>query len=289
MEQATTVLAAAASTCLQDALWNRAARVIDRHLLRHVAAAGMYPTDLEIDIVEGEHPDRPGQPALRIAMGAGDVRCSTWMDWNGTLSWGRPRTWLDRRVMREIARRRWMIAMEHGDAGPLAAPFDQRSVDPMLTVLVETGRLSMDRLMSAGVRGLSVRYAVTDGSNGFRHRRDGTGRTQVVLPDVPPIDLHVDHDRVIVERMALSDDVVYRHREDESPVIRLGRCRLPHTALFSLAGRPLSALLDSPLISRHAMPVVERMRIRPSGEQEAVLRTGADGMPVVENLDERHG
>jgi hypothetical protein len=66
--------------------------------------------------------------------------------------------------------------------------------------------------------------------------------------------------------------------------VRLGRHRLPHTALFSLAGRPLCDLVDSPLLDRSAMPVIDRMRVRPNGSQEAVLRRTADGTLHAENV-----
>ena len=285
MHDMSAVLAADGRPRLHDGLFDAALEIVDRHVLRHLAVAGMDAADVGLEIREGEQPDRPGRPALRVSMGAGDVLCGIWIDWNGTLSWGRPRTWLDRRVLRQIARRRWMVEMEAAAVDPAHAPFDRRNVDPLLAVVIRDGLLSMDQLASGAGHALHARYAVSDGSNGFRRAPDYHARTRVVVSDVPAMDIRVDHDRVFVERLALSEDVVLRHPEDEVPSVRLGRHRLPHTALFSLAGCPLSDLVDSPLLDRRAMPVIGRMRVRPNGAQEAVLACNPDGQLDTEDLD----
>jgi len=175
--------------------------------------------------------------------------------------------------------------MEAAAVDPAHAPFDRRNVDPLLAVVIRDGLLSMDQLASGTGHVLHARYAVSDGSNGFRRAPDYHARTRVVVSDVPAMDIRVDHDRVFVERLALSEDVVLRHPEDEVPSVRLGRHRLPHTALFSLAGCPLSDLVDSPLLDRRAMPVIGRMRVRPNDAQEAVLACNPDGQLDTEDLD----
>jgi len=285
MKDMSAVLAAGGGARPQDGLWEKALRIVGRHAMRHVEDARMTAADIGLDIREGEQPDRPGRPALRISVGTGDTSCSTWIDWTGTLSWGRPRTWLDRRVLRQIARRRWIMAMEEAGIDPSSAPIGCRRVDPLLSTTIGAGVLSMDALVGDAGHALSARYAVTDGTNGFARSPDYHPRVRVVLHGTAAMDLRVDHDRVFAERLALSPDVVVRRVEDEAPVVRLGRNRLPHTALFSLAGHPLSDLVDSPLLDRRVMPVIDRMRVRPNGAQEAVLRCTADGSLETEDVD----
>lgn len=284
MQDMSAVLAADACTRPQDGLWDTAMKVIDRHVLRHLEEAGMAPADAGIAIREGEQADRPGRPALQVTIGTEDVRSSTWIDWNGHLSWGRYRTWLDRRVLRQIARRRWILAMEKEGMDPLRAPFDRRSVDPLLRVPVASGLLSMDVLIANGCRTLSSRCAIAGGSQAPRSTFEGDPCLRIALPEVPEMEIRIDYDRVLVERLALSTDVVFRRPEDGAPTVRLGKHRLPHTALFSLAGRPLRELVDSPMLHPEAMPVIDRMRVRRNGGQEAVLRCGSDGALATEDL-----
>lgn len=275
MQNIPTAAPAAACTRMHDTLWDRASAIVERYVLSHVRAAGMTPEDIGLEVVEGEQPDRPGRPALRVTIGSGDVACFTWLDWNGTLSWGRPRIWLERRVQRQIARRRWMLAMVEGGMDPeRAAPADRR-VDPLLAGLAARGVPVLDVLATAG--GASARYAISDGTGGFDRSLDWHPRRILTMPGLPAMDVHVDHDAIVVERMAFSRDVVFRRREDRAPAVRLGRHRLSHTAMFAMTGEPLGNLIASDLLHPAAMPVIDRMRIRTGGTPEALLLTDDDG------------
>jgi len=270
-----------------DGVWTRAAAVIDRHVIRHLAKAGLEPTQIDLTIVEEEQIDRPGRPALRVSMGTGDTWCSTFVDWNGVLSWGRPRAWLDRNVLREIARRRWIMAMSDRGLSPDTASFADRAVHPLLHGIVGRRMLTMDMLVARHGPGRSVRYALGGAAARFGRRRSWRPHVETDIPDMPVADVTVDHDRVDVSRMVLSRDVQFHGGDDVEPTVRLGRHRLPDTTLLALSGRPLSDLIDSPILSDDAMPIVERMRTRRNGSQEAVLRRAPNGMPATTRTDVR--
>ncbi len=177
------------------------------------------------------------------------------------------------------------MAMVERGITPDTASFRHRSVHPLLEGIVRTGGLTMDMLVARGGGGRSMRYGLGDAATTCRRRRSWHGRIELNLPDMPAADIRIDHDRVEVCRMALSRDVHYHGGEDAESVVRLGRHRLPRTALATLSGRPLSDLVDSHLLSQDAMPIIDRMRTRPNGSQEAVLRRDVTGMPCVVDAD----
>lgn len=261
---------------IMDRTWDRARRTFDRHVAAHLHAAGMTAADIHLTVREMEHPQRPGHPALRLEMAHENAGTIVYLDWRGNLSWKRSRRWLDVRIMDAIARRRWILAMQREGLDAAGAPFEVRRVHPLLDMWASMGHIDMDTLLKEGASATG-RYHITPSEQRGRSSHGWHDHIHAVMPGMPEMDIHVDHDRVRLYRLALSSDIVLENLPDDVPKVRLKGYAMPVTVMTALSGQRLDRLVASPLISPNAMPVIDRVRMRASSTIEAVLRRTMDG------------